>query len=386
MTEISDCKMSISGDKNGQLSLVKQPKGLPPGVNPQISAKDADEYFSTMQQGIVVWSKEGECEFFNQQMIALNELAKDQMYVGYKRISMLQKNLKRGTKDTISLDDLEQRFAANTPFIFDRETQSGRTIVAAVQPRTDGGHIVTFADVTDKRSYEVELAKAKKDAEIAQEHAQSALIHETKRKHQSKLLGELGEWLQSCKSLSELYKVIARFMETLFVGSGGELFVYSNSRDVLESACSWNQCTGHSHIHADDCWALRRGRIFKYGFGLVDFSCSHVDQDMEASHDKGPYVCLPIVAHGDTVGLLHIDFTGYKNPESKHKLQTKKQSALQSNVPNRLVWRLPMFVFEMSYAINRQKTLSRACITDAFSSKVAVMHLALLRRTTVLLA
>ena len=164
------------------------------------------------------------------------------------------------------------------------------------------------------------LPKQKKEADQAKEQAQSALVQETRRKHQTKILGELGEWLQSSKSLDELYNVIARFMDKLFTGSAGELFVFSNSRDVLESACLWNHEVAHRHIHADDCWALRRGRIFKYGFGLVDFPCAHTDHvcDNEEGSDKqGRYICLPIVAHGDTVGMLHIDFTNYINSETQ---------------------------------------------------------------------
>ena len=309
-----------SHQTNGRSRSGEAPKLRPiTGGMPEIGESGPLEYLQTMQQGMVVWSKDGECEFFNQRMVNLNELAENQMFLGYKRTSLLQKNLKRGTADSISIEELEEKFATNEPFVFDRKTKSDRTVVATVQPRNGGGHVVTFADVTDKRLYEIELADAKKQADLAKEQAQTALILETRRKHQSKLLGELGEWLQSCKSLEELYKVIARFMGTLFAGSSGELFVYSNSRDVLESACLWNNSVAHRHIHADDCWALRRGRIFKYGFGMVDFPCTHIDHDTddEVESDKDRrYICLPIVAHGDTVGLLHIDFASYENPEA----------------------------------------------------------------------
>jgi diguanylate cyclase (GGDEF)-like protein len=300
-----------------QQQAAKPQRIVPPQMTTPVQASAKDElrpleYLSVMQQGMVVWSKDGECEFFNQQMVELNEMSQNQMYLGLKRTSMLHQNTKRGTKDSITQQELEQKFASGGPFDFDRHTRSGRTILATAQPRRCGGYVVTFSDVTEKRLYEVELDTAKREAELSKEQAQHALTVETRRKRQAKLLGELGEWLQSCKSLDELYKVIARFMETLFSGSEGELFVYNNSRDVLESACYWKACSAKNHIDADDCWALRRGRIFKYGFGIVDFPCSHVHADKA---DGGPYVCLPIVAHGDTVGLLHIDFTDWVDSE-----------------------------------------------------------------------
>lgn len=163
-------------------------------------------------------------------------------------------------------------------------------------------------DITEQKMREKELTAATALAEQAQRVAQEALDTERKRKRDVRLLAELGEWLQSCKTMDELFTVIERFMATLFPGSAGELFIYSNSRDVLDNACHWNR-DGHldDYIRPDDCWALRRGRMYKHGAGSVDFVCHHAD-DLGAAHGETPYVCLPIIAHGDTVGLLHIRF------------------------------------------------------------------------------
>lgn len=47
---------------------------------------------------------------------------------------------------------------------------------------------------------------------------------------------------------------------------------------------------------------MRRGRAYAFGSSDIDLSCSHGGQDDTA------YFCLPIVAHGDTIGLLHISY------------------------------------------------------------------------------
>ena len=115
------------------------------------------------------------------------------------------------------------------------------------------------------------------------------------------LLGELNEWLQSSHSLEELFEMVARFMTHILPSAEGSVYVYSNSRDVLDGCASWNGGTHRAHIHPEACWGLRRGRTYEYGASEVDFTCDHAEP-----HDGRPYYCFPILAHGETVGLLHL--------------------------------------------------------------------------------
>lgn len=122
-----------------------------------------------------------------------------------------------------------------------------------------------------------------------------------------KLLGELNEWLQSSRSLDELFDMVVKFMQHMLPECAGSIYVYSNSRDVLDGVSSWNEGTLKRHIHPEACWGLRRGRTYTYGTSEVDFVCEHAEP-----HDETPYFCFPILAHGETVGLMHLK----KRPES----------------------------------------------------------------------
>ncbi|WP_299915771.1 diguanylate cyclase [uncultured Roseobacter sp.] len=115
------------------------------------------------------------------------------------------------------------------------------------------------------------------------------------------LLGELNEWLQSSRSLDELFEMVARFMTHMLPDCEGSVYVYSNSRDVLDGAAAWNEGTHKAHIHPEECWGLRRGRTYIYGTSSIDFVCEHAEP-----HDDRPYFCFPILAHGETVGLMHL--------------------------------------------------------------------------------
>jgi hypothetical protein len=116
-----------------------------------------------------------------------------------------------------------------------------------------------------------------------------------------RLLGELNDCLQSSRSLDELFDMVSRFMTHILPKAEGSVYVYSNSRDVLDGCASWNGGSHRAHIHPEGCWGLRRGRTYEFGASEIDFVCEHAEP-----HDGRPYFCFPILAHGETVGLMHL--------------------------------------------------------------------------------
>lgn len=140
------------------------------------------------------------------------------------------------------------------------------------------------------------------DAKGLVQQTQEALRQETERKRERRLLAQMSEWLFSAQSLEELQNVVERAMSRLFPNTNGVLYIYSNSRDVLDRTVDWGDGDFAKHLHPDQCWALRRGRAYSFGASEIDFACEHVEDE------RHPYFCLPIIAHGDTIGLLHIVF------------------------------------------------------------------------------
>jgi diguanylate cyclase (GGDEF)-like protein len=132
---------------------------------------------------------------------------------------------------------------------------------------------------------------------------QTTLIERHKLNRETRLLADLNEWLQSCNSLAELYQMVAEFLGRLLPACAGSLYIYANSRDVLESAKVWNGGKMMPAMHPDDCWGLRRGRPYTFGENEIGFLCAHVGPSV-----SGEYCCIPILAHGETIGLLHLDF------------------------------------------------------------------------------
>lgn len=118
-----------------------------------------------------------------------------------------------------------------------------------------------------------------------------------------KLIGQMSSWLFSAQSLDELVFIIGESMARIFPHTDGALYLYSNSRDCLEYAAGWHDEKEKDHqFKADECWALRRGRSYTYGTQAISMSCHHIGDP------KNAYACMPIIAHGDMIGLLHLDF------------------------------------------------------------------------------
>ncbi|UWQ31580.1 diguanylate cyclase [Leisingera sp. M527] len=142
------------------------------------------------------------------------------------------------------------------------------------------------------------------------ETERSILDEQLRLAREVQLLGELNEWLQSSRSLDELFDMVARFMTHILPTAEGSVYVYSNSRDVLDGCASWNGGSHREHIHPEECWGLRRGRTYEFGSSEIDFVCEHAEP-----HDGRSYYCFPILAHGETVGLMHLQAIKDECPE-----------------------------------------------------------------------
>jgi diguanylate cyclase (GGDEF)-like protein/PAS domain S-box-containing protein len=113
-------------------------------------------------------------------------------------------------------------------------------------------------------------------------------------------LSRMTELLQSCSQRTEAYSIVRATSAQLFPRSSGSLFIFRESRDVLEHAASWGRGQPpEAGLAPDDCWALRLGNPhFVPRKGAI--RCRHAHEEAES------YVCLPVQGQGQTLGLLHI--------------------------------------------------------------------------------
>ncbi|WP_226782924.1 bifunctional diguanylate cyclase/phosphodiesterase [Oceaniglobus trochenteri] len=165
--------------------------------------------------------------------------------------------------------------------------------------------LMPLFDGEGRHIYNMSVSRDITERKALEKSAQEMIESEAHRQHERRLLSQISEWLYSAKSLDELLMVVKKSMQTLLPEAEGQLYIYSNSRDTLELAAQWGDGEPHAHIGAEDCWALRRGRAYSYGVKAIEFTCGHVQGE------GSPYFCLPIIAHGETIGLLHLCFSAF---------------------------------------------------------------------------
>ncbi|MFI4869618.1 MAG: diguanylate cyclase [Steroidobacterales bacterium] len=113
-------------------------------------------------------------------------------------------------------------------------------------------------------------------------------------------LSHMAELLQACTQRVEAYEIVRETAALLFPASSGSLFIFRESRDVLEHVTTWGSGRlSEPMLAPDECWALRLGRPhFVPRSGAI--RCRHTHADEES------YACMPVQGQGQILGLLHV--------------------------------------------------------------------------------
>ncbi|WP_168769487.1 diguanylate cyclase [Yoonia sediminilitoris] len=266
------------------------------------------QILDAVEQGVVIWSSDGRCVMHNQRFLNILELEPSKLRVGMPLDRFMRQERDRGVFSSEMVAEYQELFQVGRGFQFDFSLPSGEIISANVRPVREGGHVVAVTNVTETRQAITALNLAKAEAEEAERKTSAILEHERARQRETSLLANMDEWLQSCKSLEELYVIVSAFMQKALPGTRGQLFIYAKARDVLELACTWHCKNTQEQVSPDSCWALRRGRSYIYDPTELSFVCDHVKDGNDSDVGAHRFICVPIMAHGDTVGMMHVGF------------------------------------------------------------------------------
>ena len=151
-------------------------------------------------------------------------------------------------------------------------------------------------------------------ADRERQHAQTALkqtnemltdwVRELEaRNKETLLLNEMGDRLQTCLTTEEACGVITKSALSLFPNDSGGLFVTNPSKNLVEVMAVWGgYAPGEPVFSPEDCWALRSGRLYRVEDPTKTPVCAHV-----RSKAENGYLCVPMVAQGEAVGILHLE-------------------------------------------------------------------------------
>lgn len=121
------------------------------------------------------------------------------------------------------------------------------------------------------------------------------------RNQEVQLLNEVGDMLQSCVSTEEAYPLISLHAPRLLPGSSGALYIHDSSQDLYSAMAEWGDGPPKvAAFKAEDCWALRRGKVHAVTGSTPTLPCRH------AAGGDPHSLCIPMAATGKSIGLFHM--------------------------------------------------------------------------------
>ena len=269
--------------------------------------------------GIVVHDRDGKIQLYNDAFAAL---------FLYSALEITGKNL----RELVVPDEMhaESRQLAE-------QINSGQTIHETVRRKRKDGQLVDveihalpmIVAGRVRGGYVIykDISEQVRASVVAKEHA-DALGHWVGelelRTMQITLLNEMSGLLQCAESTEEAYVVLGQSIKKLFAEARvGAVFIYKPLGNALELTASWGEgYIGEPVFARDQCWSLRLGKPHWSESPSRGIVCEHIDRSVAAT-----YLCVPMVAHGETLGVLHLryDLDANGNPEVDHKTRESQK-------------------------------------------------------------
>lgn len=111
---------------------------------------------------------------------------------------------------------------------------------------------------------------------------------------------QFSTYLHGCVNLGEARALLRRSLRELFPRTAGRLWEWNRARQRLEASAGWGAPTGAAVFAAEDCVALRRGKVH-CGAAAGSSTCAHL-----APEDACHSICVPLGAGGERLGVLSV--------------------------------------------------------------------------------
>ena len=195
---------------------------------------------------------------------------------------------------------------------------AGKAVHATVQHRRQDGEVLDLAlhgvplllsgEVRGAYLIYEDISRQIRANEAQRQHAESLdrLVRELElRTKQMTSLHEMGSLLSCSGTVKEACGIVANSVQKLFPDApSGALYLFKSSRDLVEAAVRWGKKDALAPTFPPDaCWGLRRGQPHWTGYSGNGIACQHLTESLNIE-----CLCVPMVAQGNTVGVLHIEF------------------------------------------------------------------------------
>jgi diguanylate cyclase (GGDEF)-like protein len=153
-------------------------------------------------------------------------------------------------------------------------------------------------------------------------------LEKTNRQHVT--MRKLCGYLQASVTQAEVFAALECFGPQLFPGTRGRLYLDSLPGKTLESVSAWGEASrGEATLAIQDCWALRQAQAHCVRDPRTELLCGHIVPDPASGP---PYMCIPLFAQGETLGLLHLRRAGEESRDASGESGLKLAQAVADEV------------------------------------------------------
>jgi diguanylate cyclase (GGDEF)-like protein len=119
---------------------------------------------------------------------------------------------------------------------------------------------------------------------------------------------ELSNHLLTCRNKQEAYEILHSFFNYLLPTSSGAILEINNSRDLLQPTVIVGEFPAVEFCTPKDCWALRQGQPPSGSHKNFIVPCQ-LCKKIYSDNIPQEMLCLPLQAHEQTLGVLHLTDT-----------------------------------------------------------------------------
>ena len=120
--------------------------------------------------------------------------------------------------------------------------------------------------------------------------------------------------LAACNSINEAQMVVEDILSRILGDLNGVVSLMRSSRNQLLLKLDWGgTCPGSKTYAPEECWALRKGKFHLAKDKYTTLPCSHM-----SATGADQTLCIPLTAHSNTIGMMHIYLVDGKPLEKNH--------------------------------------------------------------------
>ncbi len=156
------------------------------------------------------------------------------------------------------------------------------------------------------------IAKAIKNERIVLEQRVSA------RTREISLLQNMSGLLNACTNEDEAGKILTQILPQLLPELKGAISIMKSPRNKFGLLASWGgEWPGAKFYKSNECWALRKRHHHTSREQETNVVCEHFDETL-----TGEAICMPLLAQGETFGVLHLISISSHVTDNEFKIAT----------------------------------------------------------------